>query len=339
MARRMTTEDHLALLRQLKIQAPSPAGIDQLRSIFHSKNVHGIAIKSATEIASRWNAKDLLPALQAAAESLSPAHADAPKRDPGCEGKEAVLRVLVEWDADIPDFFIAAAQWTQHESTWAPSPEMKHSKDTAAECRGLAAIGLAQTRARTPDGQDAWALLIELLVDPESATRARAAQALAIWRGPESIPILRTKAHLGDPNPEVIGEVLLALLRQDLRREWPFVARFLDHDDPRVAEAAAMALGETRNAASLPLLIRAWQRLQRDPVHTSILMAIALLRHEDSLAWLLGQIATARPHTAAEMLQALALYKGDERTVTRIGEALSERTDLAGPFSEIFGAP
>ncbi len=170
--------------------------------------------------------------------------------------------------------------------------------------------------------------MIELLVDPEPATRSRTAQALAIWRGPEAIPILRTKAHLGDESAEVTGEIFVALLRQDPRHELAFVGRFLEDTDGRIVEAAALALAESRQPPALPLLVRTWERMQRDPIHTSILMAIALLRHEDSLAWMLKQIATARPGPAAEMLQTLTIYRGDERTVARIRQAAAGRTDL-----------
>ena len=337
MAKRLTTEDHLALLRLLRQQERTDIGVEQLRILLTQAKVHGLAVKGAAEIAEKWNARELAPALQSAARDMAPERPDAIKRDPGCEGKEAVLRALVEWDADVADFFIAAAAWVQREPVWAAAPSMKNHKDTAAECRGLAAIGIAQTRAQTTDGQEAWTVLIDLLADPEQATRLRAAQSLAVWRGPESVPILRTKAHLGDTSAEVMGEVFIALLRCDPRRQLAFVGRFLEKDEPTLVEAAALALGESRQPAALPLLARALKRFERDAIHTSILMAIALLRHEDSLAWMLEQMASARAATAGRMLQALAIYRGDERAVARIREAAAECTDLAQRFTEIFG--
>jgi len=337
MSKRLTTEDHLALLRQLKHQDRTDARVEQLRVMLTQVKVHGLAVKGAAEIAEKWNARELAPALQTAAQEMAPDRSDAIKRDPGCEGKEAVLRVLVEWEMDVPELFVAAARWVQPEPVWAPSPGMKNSKDTAAECRGLSAIGIAQTHAHRDDGEEGWTVLIDLLADPEQATRLRAAQALAIWRGPESVPILRTKAHSGDASAEVMGEVFVALLRCDPRRQVAFVGRFIDKEDPSLVEAAALALGESRNPAALPFLILAWKRFERDSIHTSILMAIALLRHEDSLAWMLDKMADARASTAARMLQALAIYRGDERAVTLIREAVSERTDLSQPFAEIFG--
>ncbi len=149
MARRLTTEDHLAILRQLKGQERTAGGVESLGGLLAQTRMHGIVLKGAAEIAARWNAKELALGLKAAAEGMAPDHADAIKRDPGCEGKEAVLRALVEWDIDVPEFFAAAAKWVQNEPVWAAPPSMKHSKDTAAECRGLAAIGIAQTRAKS----------------------------------------------------------------------------------------------------------------------------------------------------------------------------------------------
>jgi HEAT repeat protein len=180
-------------------------------------------------------------------------------------------------------------------------------------------------------------MLIDLLADKEAATRVRAAQALGMWRGAEAAAVLRLKAHVGDEAAEVLGEVCASLLRHDARGQLDFVARFLNHGDAGVVEAAALALGESRQGEALGPLIAAWERLGREPMRTSILMAIALLRREESLAWLLARVADARPATALEMLEALRIFRGDEKIVARIAEAARGRKEVAAGFQEMFG--
>ncbi len=333
MAKRSPLEDQLSLLRQLRHSQPAPPALADLERLLRTPKTHGLAIKTAAELAHQWEARTLTGALVEAAEALSPdaLGTEAPKRDPGCEGKEALLRALVDWEADVPELYWKASQWVQH------APIMHGTKDVAAECRGLAALGLAQTRGG-PAGPDAAVMrLIDLLADPEPAARARAAQALGMWRGPEALPVLRLKAHVGDEEAQVLGETLAALLRHDAPGQLDFVARFLDHADARFVEAAALALGESRQAAALPALIAAWQRLGREPVRTSLVMAIALLRQEEALAWLLARVADARPAAALEMLAALRIYRGDEKAVARIAEATRGREDLARAFADMFG--
>ena len=330
MARRMTTEDQLAGLRRLRTGESSAQALAELEQLLRTPRAHGLVIKGAAELAHKWEARALIPALVAAAEALAPdaLGTEAPKRDPGCEGKEAILRALVDWEAEVPDLYWKAAKWQQR------APMMNGSKDVAAECRGLAALGLAQTRGGTAGPDAAVMQLIDLLADEEAATRARAAQALGLWPG--AAPVLRLKAHVGDEEAQVTGEVFAALLRHDVRQQLDFVAGFLDDEDTRLVEAAALALGESRQAQALPHLTAACDRLARDPVRTSLLMAIVLLRQEESLAWLLGQIATARPAAAVEILEALRLYRGDEKAVARIAQAARGRPEAARAFDEMF---
>jgi hypothetical protein len=330
MARRMTTEDQLAALRRLRAGESAPQGLGELEQLLRAPRAHGIVIKGAAELAHRWDARSLIPALATAADALAPEvlGQDASKRDPGCEAKEAILRALIDWEADCPELYQKAAGWHQY------TPIMNGQKDVAAECRGLAALGIAQTRhALGPEA--AMAHLVDLLADGEAATRIRAAQALGLWPGAEAPPVLRLKAHVGDDEPQVLGETLAAILRHDPRAHLDFVAAFLDREDPADIEAAALALGESRQVAALPALTAAYERFARDSIRTTLLMAIALLRHEDSLAWFLSRLATARPPAAIEMLEALRLYRGDDKAVARIAAAC-QREELAKEFSALF---
>ena len=178
MARRLTTEDHLAALRQWRSGAATPAALGGARHMLRAPRVHGIVIKGAAELAHQWEARGLIPALADAAAALSPdmLGGEAQKRDPGCEGKEAILRALVDWEADVPELFLKAARWRQF------APIMNGSRDVAAECRGLAAPGAAQTRGGPAGPEAALLLMIDLLADAEAGTRLRAASAGPVAR-------------------------------------------------------------------------------------------------------------------------------------------------------------
>ena len=91
--------------------------------------------------------------------------------------------------------------------------------DTATALRGTCALALV--RVHDPD------YLIEiadLLADREAPARKMAAQALAYSENPAAVPLLRLKALLGDEDPQVLGECLLALLAIAPRPSLDFVA-------------------------------------------------------------------------------------------------------------------
>lgn len=309
----------------------SPANVDELGTLLKSTRLHGLALKGGADLAEKWGARGLADTLAAAAESLAPEilGTEANKRDPGAEGKQAALRALVGWEAEFPALYVKAAGWVQQ------APVMNGSVDVAAECRGLAAIGIAQTLAG--GAEEAMELLVELLADAEAPARVRAAQALGMWRGTEAVAVLRLKALTGDEQAEVLGEVLAALLRHDARRQLPFVVRFLQREEEPTVEAAALALGESRQPDALAALVEAYQRHGGNLVRTSLLMAIALLRQEESLAWLLARLQAAGAAEALSVLSALRLYRGDEKVVKRIEEvAAGKGREVAAAFRETF---
>jgi HEAT repeat protein len=323
MAKRLTTEDHLATLRQLRTASSTPGAIAQLESLLRSPNLHGTVARGAAALAAQWDAKSLALLLADVALSLAPP--DKSKRDPGAEGKQEILRTLIAWEADLPDLYRQAARWIQK------TPVFGGFVDNAAECRGLAAIGIARTAS-----DDALSVLVDLLTDPESITRQNAAIAFGMWRGPEAAPVLRLKARLGDENADVLGEIFLSLLRGDPRGQLSFIASYLHDAEPRIVEVAAVAIAQSRHPAALELLFETFTRMQRNPIRTSLLMAIALLRTDDSLAWLLKNLESSPPPQAVEILDALAIYKGDTRALERIKPIADKRRPTAAAFREIF---
>src|SRR6185295_17979935 len=101
------------------------------------------------------------------------------------------------------------------------------------------ALGLVRARHG-----DAAAELAGLLADPEAPARVGAAQVLGEIDPAVAVPLLRFKVLSGDKESSVVGACLATLLAAAPGSSLPFVAERLK--TPAFAEAAAMALGESR---------------------------------------------------------------------------------------------
>lgn len=191
------------------------------------------------------------------------------KRDPACRAKTAILRHLRAQGSADHEFFLKALSYRQLEAT------SDGSEDTAAELRGVAALGLAECGWR-----DASEYLLPLLVDSEPAARLSGVRALAA--SGEAL-VLRLKALQGDEHPEVTGECLESLLEMEGERAVSFVADFLTRSD-ELCELAALALGGSRRASAFAPLRDALERRLR--LRGTILVALATLRDPDADAFL-----------------------------------------------------
>jgi HEAT repeat protein len=237
---------------------------------------------------------------------------DQVKRDPGCLAKMAIVRRLLDTDEAAPEVYFAGARYIQMEPVWGGQ------EDTARELRGLCVIGLV--RMTHPE-----ALLeaVRLLCDSTAESRTGALRALAESGKAEAELLLRYKAMLGDRKIEVTGECFAAILRLGPReRALPFVAEFLGHRDEEVAEAAAIALGESRLTEAWPILRSAWERARSQ---SAILLGMALLRTEESIDFLMERVAHDRERVAASAIEALALYRNDETVRLRLEDAVNKR--------------
>jgi HEAT repeat protein len=168
-----------------------------------------------------------------------------------------------------------------------------------------------------------------------------AAQALSYSENPDAVPLLRLKALIGDPDPQVLGEILLALLAIAPAPSLAFAAGFLARPEEEVAEAAALALGGSRLADALPILTAWWERTFDAGLRRSALLAIAMLKHDDALRYLLTHVAESAPLHAREAIRALAVYRHDPRLRAQLESVLEGRGDvsLRGYFTEAFAAP
>ena len=75
----------------------------RLGELLKVSKLHGLTLKGAADLAEKWEARACLKgSRQRRAASPEVLGGDVNKRDPGAEGKEAALRALVGWDAEMP---------------------------------------------------------------------------------------------------------------------------------------------------------------------------------------------------------------------------------------------
>lgn len=253
---------------------------------------------------------------------------DPARRDPGCVAKGAIARALVALDCQDVDFFAAGIAYRQPEPVWGGTI------DTAVDLRVTCAAGLAAT---------AWpravVLLTDLLHDPEPHARAGAARAIACLQPLIAEAVLRCKVLAGDPEAEVTGEALAALLQAAREDALDFVARLLDGPDPELRALAALALGGSRVEGALALLRERWdaEPLKRD-ADRALLRAAALHRSPAAFDWLIEVAARGDRASAEVAVTELAAYRGNVRLRERLAEALDGRGDerLRERFRQLF---
>lgn len=322
MAKSRALEQTLAELSRIRQEPASPVSIAALRAVIKSKASHAVA--KAAEIVAELEIADLKDELTAAFERLL---VDPVKNDPTCAAKTAIADALYRMGADEPLIFLRGIRHVQMEPVWGGRA------DTAVALRGICALGLVRANYR-----DAMAELADLLADPEARARGDAARAIAYSEDDHGVPLLRLKALVGDTDPSVITECLTALLQLAPQTSLPFVARFLDRDDTATQEAAALSLGASRLAEAFALLRDWWQRTRNPGVRRTALLAIAMLKRDEPIDFLINLIATAEGLTARDAIAALSLYRHDSALVERVRTAAAHNDiDLSSALRDQFG--
>jgi hypothetical protein len=295
----------------MKRPDPTEQALDALRTAADIgpflKNRSPRVVAKAADRAARMTSA-LAPDLVEAFRRLLPGGA---KLDPGCVAKIAIVKALIELEDPAAEVYSAGASVTQLEASWG------EPIDTAAELRGVSAIGLA--RMAHPD---ALREAVRLLSDKTAETRTGALRALADSGKPEAELVLRYKADCGDRKPEVEAECFAALLRLGPRsRAVPFVAGFMT----RGSEEAAIALGESRMPEAWPALRDAFPR---SPVAGAILLGMSLLRNDEAIEFLFIQADSAPERIAAVAIEALATYRGDQALRNRMEHLIAQKNSL-----------
>jgi HEAT repeat protein len=298
------TEETLALLAAIQ-RDPAAGGIADVRAaLAHERSfVVGRAADVAAELG-----LDLGTELATAFRQVT-----AAEDDRECTSADAVLKAMAKLGIRAPETYLAALRMRR----------MVRSGDgyvdVAAPLRAHAAMALVETGFSSVLEEVA-----PILADPESSVRAAAAAALGVLGGTGAAAVLLLKLSVRDPDGDVLGTCLSGLLRLDVDRYLPTVAKYLGEDDPRLVELAALALGETRAAPAFAALRDALDTVPRSAVAT-VLLALALLRCERATAHLIQTVERGTPAVAAMAIAALALHKHDESVAARLRSLVEAR--------------
>jgi HEAT repeat protein len=169
--------------------------------------------------------------------------------------------------------------------------------------------------------------VVRLLVDREAEARMGAVKALATNGGDAGVLLLKLKVYTGDTEPEVFGECFAGLLAAAPDRSMSLVGEYVDSEDEGLAEAAILALGESKDERALEVLKDKWQRTVAGPLRQVLLVAMACSRLERAIAYLLSIVGEASPKTAAQAIEALAAYRSSERIRSSLQKIVEQRNE------------
>lgn len=317
-------DEKRARLREL-LSAPEGVAKAELKKLLTDKN--GYLVGEAAEVTKKLELSALVPDLVAAFPRFL--H-DGVKSDKGCHGKNHIVEALLAFDAYEADTYLAGLRYQQLE------PAFGEPIDTAAGLRGLCAHALFHIRHPT-----ALLDVAPLLFDKEAVTRAEAAAALGESGLDGAAAALHVKVLAGDREPDVLGAAYRSLLRLFPERYLGVVAEVLSSDEDGPAEAAAIALGESRVPGAFDALAGAAQEtgLFRRTLE-SVLLGIALLRSDEALAFLTDLVDSAPEQKALDALSALALHRHVASLTSRLQTIVAARKSarLAESFRSKFGA-
>jgi HEAT repeats len=294
-----------AIARLDGVDAHSAEGKLQLRKALQSK--YSLVTAKAARIAGDALVLELAePLASAFARFLA-----KPETDKGCLTLTALARALVNLDHDDADLYRRGMKHVQMEGTWGGST------DVAAEFRAVCAMGLANSR----DTRKLQAM-VELLADREWPARAGALKAIAVVGSEAASLLLRYKALLGDPEPDVLSECLAGLLSVDGAEALPLVGRIAESRDRDTSEAAVMALGASRRADAVEWLKARFGRVADAESKKILILALASARTEIAMDFLLDVVGNSSLPAATIAASAM----GDSDSVRK---AIEGRPDAA----------
>lgn len=305
------TQQALKQLAALKTATGAGNLVNELKPyLAHRSN---LVIAKAAKIAREQGVSALLPELVRAFEKLM---RDPARLDKRCAAVTEIASALYEMDYREPEVYLQGIRHVQMEASFGPPV------DVAAALRGICAQGLVRTRH-----PQALPEVVSLLVNPQAPARLGAVRALASNGGDAGVLVLRLKALVGDPDPEVIAECFSGLLAADREHSIEFVAGYIDAGDVEISEAAILALGASRLPNAIDVLKDKLERTVRGPLRKTLLLALATSRDEGALNFLVSLLDSASVETASSIVTALAVHKNRERIRQAVSAAVDRRRD------------
>lgn len=308
------TEQALDRLSALKNETEAPAAVlKELTALL--KNRSNLVVAKAAKTACRLHKKELVPEIVAAFHRLMK---DPAKMDKGCAATTEITAALYEMDYVEPDIYLLGIHHVQMEGSFGPPV------DAAAKLRGLSAMGLARTRY--PHALDE---IVTLLIDRWPQARMGAVRALASNGGQAGALVLKLKILTGENEPDVLAECFSGLLSVTPETSLPLIAGYIGSDDLAIAEVALFALGSSRLPEAFELLKKECMKDGRTPLRKALLLAIAMIRSEAAIRFLLSSLAESDTQTAKDLITALALFRDNEKVREQVEALISRRNDKA----------
>jgi HEAT repeat protein len=300
----------------------SDAAVSEIKAFL--KNRSNLVVSKAAKVASEMRATGLVPDLMAAFQRFMK---EPHKLDKGCAATAEIIGALYEMDHLEPEVYLAGIRHVQMEGAYGPPV------DAAAKLRGVSALGLARTRH-----PHALEEIVSLLVDRWPEARVGAIRALAANGGQAGMLLLRFKVLTGESEPDVLGECFGGLLSGAPETSLPLIAGYIDAEDLAVAETALLALGSSRLPAALHLLKERWTATRSSPLRKTLLLAIAMVRSQDAIEFLLSLFEESSTQIAKDLIAALALFRSNENVRNRLETLISQRTseELSEAFRQQF---
>jgi HEAT repeat protein len=305
MAKSKKLEDLLANLSMVRDDPNAESSLVVLRQILKSQQ--SIAIAQAAKVIGEAEVRSLIPDLAAAFSQLM---LNGAQTDPSCKAKQRIAEALYRLDYAEESLFLQGIHHTQMEPVWGGSV------DTAAALRGTCALGLVRMHYA-----DVMSELADLLADKDAEARIGAIRAIAYTGNLQAVPLLRFKARTGDPDPQVLSECFTALLQLAPVPSLPLIAQSLN-STPEVSEMAALALGESRQPEAFEILRHWWERSNISELRLTGLLAIAMLRQDQALDFLIELVQRGKPRDREGAISALKMYQQDEALWQRVKQAM-----------------
>jgi len=312
MTKRKSLQESLKEISELRRNPFDESNIEKLHQALDDKRNHVVA--AVAEIAGEARMVELEQAL---VEAFDRFMLDPVKLDPGCGAKAAIAEALYRMDAYQEELFLQGIRYIQLE------PVYGGREDTAAKLRVASAMGLV--------GMGYYGAMVELahlLADIELDARMGAIRAIANSRQDAGIPLLRYKALMGDEDPRVLLECFKALLAISPEPSLAFVGGFLEDENVAVCEAAAVALGESQLEGAFELLKTSLENVLDSGLRRIEMLAMAMLRDEEAIEFLLTVLAEESQSTAEDALFALEMYRDDRAIWNRVEKIAATRNDI-----------
>lgn len=301
-------DEQIATLEALR-QNPTPDASAEIHKALGNKS--NVVVAKAAKVAGTLNLKQLADALaEAFHRLLGPG-------DKGCLAATAIMKTLVSLEADDEDVFLAGAKHVQMEPTWGGS------QDVAVELRCESVAALVRMNSRKM-----WGPLVRLLADKDPQARATAARALGATGNDKAISLLQFKILIGDKEASVMSEAFSSILT--MTRSIELVVPFLNSPEDSLAEAAVLALGESRLPEAYHVLVEA-HRHNFVADRRLLLLAIAMTRQPEAVDYLLSV-------NSEDAIEALAMYRSDSAIREKIRAATKDSPALSRAFTKHFGA-